>query len=95
VVLCSHLLFTYASRLDLSFHIAAIEEMRRVCRGEVRIYPVVAAGSDASPVLNGTLRHFDDDSAKARVVDVRYRFQKGAGRMLRLASRWPATPPVR
>jgi len=94
VVLCSHLLFTYASKIDLRFHITAIGEMLRVCREEVRIYPLVGAELDASQVLDGVLRHLDGSSIKARVEDVRYRFQVGAGEMLRLASPRATTPPI-
>lgn len=55
-----------------------------------RIAPIV----DASQVIDGTLRHFDN-SIEAQVVDVRYHFQKGSGRMLRLVSPRLATPPAR
>src|SRR5699024_7893639 len=40
LALCSHLLFTYADRLDAADHVAAIVEMARVA-SEVRIYPLV------------------------------------------------------
>jgi hypothetical protein len=83
MVLCSHLLFTWAGRLDQEWHRAAITEMSRVSRGEVRIFPLVHLG-DGEPVdfldaLQADLR------AEGRVCAVRkvpYEFQRGADHML-------------
>jgi hypothetical protein len=40
LVLRSHFLFTYADRLDQGFHCDALFELHRVCRGEVRVFPL-------------------------------------------------------
>ena len=53
LVLCSHLLFTWSRRLDLTFHVQSVREMMRVGR-EARVFPT-----------NQSLRaehsqHFDD-----------------------------------
>jgi SAM-dependent methyltransferase len=47
LVLCSHLLFTWADRLDQEWHRTAIMEMSRVSRREVRIFPLVRMGDRA------------------------------------------------
>jgi SAM-dependent methyltransferase len=41
LVLCAHLLFTYAARLDFDWHLAACKELIRVSADEVRLHPVV------------------------------------------------------
>lgn len=58
LVLSGHLLFSYASvedgglvearaSLDLDFHLAAVEELARVARHEVRLFPAVTMTSEA------------------------------------------------
>jgi hypothetical protein len=83
MVLCSHLLFTWAERLDREWHRAAITEMSRVSRGEVRIFPLVRLG-DGEPVvfldaLQADLRAAGLVCAVRRVP---YEFQRGADHML-------------
>jgi ubiquinone/menaquinone biosynthesis C-methylase UbiE len=43
LTLCSHFLFLYEEQFDYAFHLAAVNELLRVCRpgGEVNIYPLV------------------------------------------------------
>ena len=41
LALCSHLLFTYADRLDAAWHLDALVEMLRVA-AEVRVFPLVS-----------------------------------------------------
>src|SRR4051812_8373899 len=47
LVLCAHLLFTYAKLFDFDWHLAACRELVRVSAGEVRLHPIV--GTDAKP----------------------------------------------
>jgi SAM-dependent methyltransferase len=47
LVLCAHLLFTYASRFDFDWHVAACRELVRVSAEEVRIHPL--CGDDGKP----------------------------------------------
>src|SRR5699024_6318298 len=54
LALCSHLLFTYADRLDAADHVAAIVEMARVA-SEVRIYPLVDHWGTPQPELVRTV----------------------------------------
>jgi len=54
LVISANLLFTYSSaatggladsdRLDLEFHRASVHELIRVCRGELRLYPIMTHG---------------------------------------------------
>jgi len=93
LVLCSHLLFTWAEHLDEDWHRRAIAELVRVARREVRIYPVVVQGTgdrvefldDLRADLRATGRH-------AHLREVPYRFQSGANEMLVIAPADERTP---
>jgi hypothetical protein len=86
LVLSSHLLFTYADRLDTGFHVAALREMARV-GSEVRVYPLVDQAGRALPdLLAAVVAELGDAGVQARVQDVPYEFQRGARSMLRLRS---------
>ena len=50
-MLSSHFLFTYADRLDLEFHRAALRELHRVARREVRVFPLLEQGGRPVPAL--------------------------------------------
>jgi hypothetical protein len=82
LVLSSHLLFAFADRLDLDFHLASITEMTRVASRGVRIYPVFAMG--AAPRLDlGPLRaELAARGITTDLVGVDYRFQRGEPAML-------------
>jgi hypothetical protein len=88
LVLSSHLLFTYADRLDAAFHLAALLEMRRVSRGRVRVYPLVDQAGAALPDLLGSLlAGLGAAGVPAAVRTVGYEFQRGATEMLELDAR--------
>ena len=86
LVLSSHLLFTYADRLDTGFHVAALREMARV-GAEVRVYPLVDQAGRALPdLLACVVAELGDAGVQAEVEDVPYEFQRGARSMLRLGA---------
>lgn len=83
LVLSSHLLFTYADRLNAAFHLAALLEMVRVARAQVRVYPLLDAGGyPRQGLLEGLLADLGARGVGARAVPVEHEFQRGAGRML-------------
>lgn len=83
LALSSHLLFSYSDRLDHAFHVAAIRDLMRVARSEVRIFPLVAAGSsEPYPRLRELLAELRAHDIVGRFVGVDYEFQEGADRML-------------
>ena len=51
LVLSSHFLFTYADRLDLEFHRAALLELHRVARRKVRVFPLLEQSGRSIPAL--------------------------------------------
>ncbi|MGY1621292.1 methyltransferase domain-containing protein [Geodermatophilus sp. SYSU D00965] len=85
LVLSSHLLFTYADRLDRAFHRAALLEMARVSRGRVRVYPLVDQAGGALPdLLAGLVHDLAAAGVTAEVREVGYEFQRGARALLEL-----------
>lgn len=83
LVLCSHLLFTWSNHLDADWHVAAITEMLRVARREVRMYPLVVQGTgDEVPFLDALVTTLRRDGHETGVRRVPYVFQRGADAML-------------
>jgi len=83
LVLCSHLLFTWSDRFDEDWHRAALAELVRVARSEVRIFPLVVQGTGAPVPFLKTLRaELHAVGHRTRLRPVPYRFQRGAGHML-------------
>lgn len=83
LVLSSHLLFSYADRLDHTFHVDSIRELMRVARDEVRIFPLVAADSSTPYArLDELLAELRAVDIVGEVVHVDYEFQQGADHML-------------
>ena len=85
LVLSSHLLFTYADRLDADFHLAAVQEMLRVGRREVRIHPLVdQAGRPLPGLVDRLVAALTRSGVHAAIEPVDYEFQRGATSMLRI-----------
>jgi len=80
-VLCSHLLYIYDHRLDWKFHYDSIREMLRVCKGEVRIYPLVKEDGEKSIYLERTFNSLPE-SVNAKIEEVDYIFRPSANEML-------------
>lgn len=83
LVLCSHLLFTWADQFDREWHREALGELVRVSRREVRIFPLVLQGTGEPvaflPVLREQL-HAGGHRTELRRVP--YQFHRGADQML-------------
>ena len=80
LVLSSHFLFTYADRLDLEFHRAALRELHRVARREVRVFPLLEQGGRPVPALLSRL--LATLGIPHRIQRVGYEFQRGGNEML-------------
>ena len=81
LVLCSHLLFTWADKYDQEWHATALRELIRVSNAEVRIFPLVLQGA-GEPIgwLPDLLAPLEGVTWEIRKVP--YEFQAGADEML-------------
>lgn len=93
LVLCAHLLFTYARHFDFEWHLTACRELARVSTGEVRIHPI--CGPDGRRYGDiGRLQHeLLAGGVTSKVVAVPYEFFVGSSSMLVLNPA-PATAEV-
>ena len=83
LALCSHLLFTWSEQLGHQWHLAALREMLRVVRGEIRVFPLVVQGTGAQvPFLADLLGRLRGEGHDVEVRRVPYEFQRGADSML-------------
>lgn len=82
VVLCAHLLFTYAERFDFDWHLSACRELARVSAGEVRIHPACGRDGRRYPELERLRRELLARGITSDVVPVNYEFFAGSNAML-------------
>lgn len=82
LVLCAHLLFTYAKCFDFDWHLAACRELVRVSAGEVRLHPVCGADGKPYPALPRLRRELREGGIASELVRVDYEFFVGSSSML-------------
>jgi hypothetical protein len=82
LVLCAHLLFTYARRFDFEWHLAACRELVRVTADEVRLHPLCGADGKPYPGLARLRRELRAEGIASEVVAVDYEFFAGSNSML-------------
>lgn len=88
LVLCSHLVFTWADVLGFDWHLAALLDLVRVSRREVRVFPTVMQGrGDDVPFWEQLMLALDEREIRAEQRPVPYRFQVTGDRMLVLSRR--------
>jgi hypothetical protein len=88
LVLCSHLVFTWADVLGLDWHLSALTELVRVSDREVRVFPTVMQGrGDVVPFWAELMSRLDERGMAAEERQVPYRFQVTGDRMLVLTRR--------
>jgi SAM-dependent methyltransferase len=90
LVLCSHLLFTWANLLDADWHRYALSELARVARHEVRIYPTVVQGTGRPVAFLADLRAgLHAVGYRTRLQEVPYCVQRDAHQMLVITAQQP------
>ncbi|MDI1336535.1 MAG: methyltransferase [Lacunisphaera sp.] len=82
LVLCAHLLFTYADRFDYAWHLAACRELVRVTTGEVRIHPVCGAAGRPYAQLDQLRADLAAAGIRSDIVPVDYEFFRGSNSLL-------------
>ena len=85
LAVCSHFLFLYSEQLGQAFHHTAIQELCRVAK-EVRIFPLLALGGVGSSYVSPVAASFRQLGYTISIERVSYEFQRGANKMMRLAS---------
>ena len=83
LALCSHFLFLYTEQLGEDFHHAAVEELLRIA-AEVRIFPLLALGSQPSRLLQPVVAQLRGRGRHVTIEQVPYEFQRGGNKMLRI-----------
>lgn len=87
LVICGHLLFIYADSLDLDFHRAALRELCRVAREEVRIHPIVDSSGQRYAHLENLMELARELGFDSSIQDVDHEFFAGTNRTLALRRR--------
>jgi hypothetical protein len=82
---CSHLLFLYSAQLSLDFHLASISELLKVS-SEVRIFPLLTLDCQPSPYLEPVMQELERNGYDVEIQAVKYEFQQGGDRMLRISA---------
>lgn len=94
LVLSGHLLFTYPDHMDQAGHLAALRELVRVSRHEIRVFPLIDTTVTPSPYLDDLRRTLAGEGIDSALVPVAYEFQRGAHTMLVLIRRDAHEPPA-
>ncbi|AIQ68400.1 SAM-dependent methyltransferase [Paenibacillus graminis] len=84
LTLSAHFLFMYGDRLDYDFHLRTLQELMRVTKSEIRIFPLVDLSSRRYHKLERLVCAAQAQGWTAEEQQVPYEFQKGADSMLRL-----------
>ncbi|MEI5906648.1 SAM-dependent methyltransferase [Bacillus spongiae] len=84
IVLSAHFLFTYADRLDYQFHITTLDELLRVTKKEVRIFPLVDLEGKRYEHLDKIIHYLTNNGCTVEEVKVSYEFQQNAHSMLKI-----------
>ncbi|MFE6926196.1 methyltransferase domain-containing protein [Nocardia sp. NPDC057663] len=83
LALSSHLLFSYADRLDADFHLSALLELSRVTEGEARLYPLLDyTGAPLDDLIDHLRTELHDKGIPTALRKTRYEFHHGADTML-------------
>jgi hypothetical protein len=84
ILLSAHFLFMYADRLDYEFHIETINELLRVTKEEVRIFPLVDLEGNRYKHLDKFISYLTDKGCTVEEIIVPYEFQTNANSMLKI-----------
>ncbi len=82
LVCSANLLFLYDDRLDKEFHRAALAELARVAREEVRVFPLATLAADRSDFVAPTVGNLRETGHTVEFREVPYEFQPGVTEML-------------
>ena len=84
LLLSAHFLFMYADRLDFEFHLQTLNELLRVTKEEVRIFPLVDLEGKRYEHLDQIISYLLSNGCTVEEVTVPYEFQINANSMLKI-----------
>ncbi|WP_251028544.1 class I SAM-dependent methyltransferase [Bacillus sp. ISL-18] len=84
VLLSALFLFMYADRLDYEFHTDTLDELLRVTKEEIRIFPLVDLEGKRYKHLEKIISYLDKKGCSVEEVKVPYEFQVNANSMLKI-----------
>lgn len=84
LILSAHFLFMYADRLDYQFHIKTLNELLRVTKEEIRIFPLVDLEGKRYEHLDQLVSFLKAKECTVEEVRVSYEFQTNAHSMLKI-----------
>ncbi|UOQ50555.1 class I SAM-dependent methyltransferase [Gracilibacillus caseinilyticus] len=87
IILSAHFLFLYADRLDLSFHLDTVDELLRVTKEELRIFPLVDLNGARYQYLDEVIHYLIKKGCTAEEIKVSYEFQRNANSMLKICKK--------
>lgn len=82
LTLSAHFLFMYSDRLDYDFHLKTVNELMRVTKEELRIFPLVDLSCKRYAHLDRLIDEMVRQGFAVEELVVPYEFQKGANQML-------------
>ncbi|MDQ0217907.1 hypothetical protein J2S21_000999 [Peribacillus cavernae] len=74
----------YADRLDYQFHLTTLNELLRVSKEEIRIFPLVDLGGKRYKHLDQLVSYLEENGCSVEEVKVNYEFQTNANSMLKI-----------
>ena len=84
LTLSAHFLFVYADRLDYEFHLQTMNELMRVSKEEIRVFPAVDLSSQRYEHWDKLLAFMNSQGWNTEEVPVPYEFQRKANSMLKI-----------
>ncbi|AGK96919.1 hypothetical protein [Clostridium pasteurianum] len=82
VSLISHFLFLYDEHMNYEFHKQIINEVIRITRKEIRIFPIANLKAQRSPFIEKFMGDKAFNNYEINIVKVNYEFIKGGNEML-------------
>lgn len=84
MLLSAHFLFVYSDRLDYQFHLDTLNELLRVTKEEIRIFPLVDLEGKKYNHLEQLISYLVNNGCTVEEVKVPYEFQINANSMLKI-----------
>ncbi|TFD94342.1 SAM-dependent methyltransferase [Jeotgalibacillus sp. R-1-5s-1] len=84
ILVSAHFLFTYADRLDFQFHLDTLNELLRVTKEEIRLFPLIDLEGKRYEHLDRLIDYLQNKGYQVTEMKVPYEFQKGANAILRI-----------